>query len=144
MSNTLRPTDRGSVTVWIMGLTVMIGMLGFLVLAIYVPFSERRGLAGAADQAAQAGATALDEDLFRSTGVLQLDPVLARERALQSIENQNLDIDVANSSVDATADEVTVVLEAQVNDSFISIFDQGDGPLIIRVTATGTPREDSP
>jgi hypothetical protein len=137
-------SDRGNVTVWILALTFMIGMLGFLTLVIYVPFGERRELAGAADQAAQAGATALDEDVFRATGESQLDPDVARQRALDSIAQQNVDVIDAESSVVATTTEITVILVSEVDAGLIALFDDDSGPLTVRVTATGTPREDLP
>jgi uncharacterized protein (DUF849 family) len=70
-------------------------------------------LASAADQAAQAGATALDVDVFRTTGVRQLDPGLAERRALDALASQNLDR-ITGVSINATTQQVVVVVEADV------------------------------
>ncbi|MGH9030897.1 MAG: pilus assembly protein TadG-related protein, partial [Acidimicrobiia bacterium] len=48
-------------TVWMLGLCLMLLLLGGISLDLWRAFSERRALASAADAAAIAGASALDE-----------------------------------------------------------------------------------
>ena len=61
-------------------IVLIVLFLGAISFDLWSGFSTRRSYAGAADQAAQAGANALDESLFRSTGERRLDP--ARAEAL--------------------------------------------------------------
>ena len=71
--------DRGSVTVWTLGMVLVVMFLGAISFDLWSGFATRREYAGAADQAAQAGANALDEALFRSTGERKLDPQRAED-----------------------------------------------------------------
>ena len=138
-----KPNDDGAITIWVLGLVMIVGFFGWMSIDLYSAFSERRELASAADQAAQAGATALDADAWRSSGIRQLDPDRAEQLALQNLGQQNLG-PLSNATVTATAEKVTVVLEADVASGLISIFGGGDDPLTVTVTATGTPRQDNP
>ena len=72
--------ERGSMTLWAFGLSLLLFGVGFLALDLWNAFSARSEAAGVADSAAIAGATALDETAWRSGG-LALDPVVAQERA---------------------------------------------------------------
>ena len=81
--------DAGTVTIWTMAMMLGVALLGWLSLSVWAVFAERRDLAAAADQAAQSGATALDIDEFRATGITQLDPdlaELARQAAVRFLD----------------------------------------------------------
>ena len=56
------------------GSTMIVMFVGWIAFTMWNGSNERRQLAAAADQAAQAGATALDPAAFRATGARQLDP----------------------------------------------------------------------
>ncbi len=134
--------DRGSVTVWTLGMTIIVMFVGAISLSLWSGFAERRDLAGAADQAAQAGANALDEAHFRSTGERRLDPQLAEAIAAELLVEEQLD---GLTAVDIRADEQQVVVEltADVDTGLLRIFGDGD-PLVVHVRAVGQPREDNP
>ena len=51
-------------------------------------FSERRALAATADAAARSGASAIDEDRYRTSGEIVLVPDVAEARARASIHRQ--------------------------------------------------------
>ena len=70
--------ERGSVTIWGIGLVAV--LFGFAGLAVdtWRVFTERQALAGLADSAAVAGANGIDEDAFRADGSVVLDPDEAR------------------------------------------------------------------
>lgn len=74
-------SERGSVTIWLLGLCVCLLFLGGLAVDLWRVMNVRRELAGLADAAAIHGATALDETVFRATGAVMLDPVAAQGRA---------------------------------------------------------------
>ena len=82
--------DRGSVTVWTLGMVLVVLFLGAISFDLWSGFATRRDYAGAADQAAQAGANALDETLYRSTGQRKLDPARAEELASANLASQDL------------------------------------------------------
>jgi Flp pilus assembly protein TadG len=65
-----RPTlgarrESGTITLWMLGLCLMLFLLGGISLDLWRAFSERRSLAATADAAAVAGASALDEAAYR-------------------------------------------------------------------------------
>ena len=134
--------DRGSVTVWTLGMVLVVLFLGAISFDLWSGFSTRRQYAGAADQAAQAGANALDETLFRSTGERRLDPQRAKSLALDNLAAQELR-DVTDVAIDASAEQVTVELTATVDVGLLRIFGGGD-PLVVHVRAVGQPREATP
>jgi Flp pilus assembly protein TadG len=135
---TQRGRDSGMITVWTMGMMLVVLFVGWLSIGLWSAFSERRELAAGADQAAQAGATALDVDTFRQTGVRQLDPALAEQRALATLAAQNLGA-VSNVTIQATPERIVVVVESDVALGLLSIID--DEPLHVTVTAVGIARD---
>lgn len=134
--------DRGSVTVWTLGMVLVVLFLGALSFDLWSGFGARRDYAGAADQAAQAGANALDTSLFRSTGERKLDPERAEQLAAENLATHEL-ANVTGVVIDATADEVVVEVTGDVDVGLLRIFGGGD-PLVVHVRAVGQPREDAP
>jgi Flp pilus assembly protein TadG len=135
-------TDRGSVTVWTLGMVLVVLFLGAISFDLWSGFSTRRDYAGAADQAAQAGANALDESLFRSTGERKLDSERAEQLASDNLAAQGL-TNVTDVAIEATADQVVVELVGTVDVGLLRIFGGGD-PLVVHVRAVGQPREATP
>jgi Flp pilus assembly protein TadG len=56
--------EAGTITLWMLGLCLMLFLLGGISLDLWRAFSERRSLAATADAAAVAGASALDEAAY--------------------------------------------------------------------------------
>ena len=138
MNRTSRDED-GTVVLWLLGLCLLLFALGGISLDLWRGFSARRSLASAADAAALAGASAVDEDTYRSAGVVRLDPSLAEARARAHLERQ-LDRSALRAvEVRADGDAVTVVVHGEVGFTLLGVFDPG-GDLPITVTATATPR----
>lgn len=134
--------ERGSITVWTLGMVLVVLFLGAISFDLWSGFSTRREYAGAADQAAQAGANALDEALFRSTGERRLDPQRAKTLAEENLAAQALQ-DVTDIVIEADADQVIVELTATVDVGLLRIFGGGD-PLVVHVRSVGQPREATP
>ena len=80
--------ERGTITLWILGLCLMLFLLGGISLDLWRSFSERRALAATADAAALAGASAIDENRYRQSGDVMLVPTEAEARARASIVDQ--------------------------------------------------------
>lgn len=130
--------DEGSVTLWTLGMVLIVLFLGGLTFDLYAGFTARRTLAAAADSAAQAGANALDVAAYRHDGTRQLDPALAEQLAAQSLAGQGL-TQLTGQTISADTGSVAVTLEADVDLGLLRIFGDGE-PLHVRVTATGAPR----
>jgi Flp pilus assembly protein TadG len=132
-------TQRGSITIWMLGLCVMMLLLGGLSLDLWRAFSERRALASATDAAAVAGASAIDIDAFRDTNTVRLDPQVATERAHASLADQ-LDLD-SLGGVRVRADRNRVVVETRGRVGFTLLNLVGSGSdFEVRVQAVAEPR----
>lgn len=75
-------TERGSVTIWMLGLCVCVLFLGGLSVDLWRVFNERRHLGALADASAIVGAGALDETAWRRDRALRLEPSRAQATAL--------------------------------------------------------------
>jgi Flp pilus assembly protein TadG len=116
----------------------MLFALGGISLDLWRGFSERRSLAATADAAALAGASAIDEARYRTSGVVVLVPALAESRARADIARQ-LDRDALRAvSVHADDEAVTVVVRGEVGFTLLGLLQPG--AFDVRVTATATPR----
>jgi Flp pilus assembly protein TadG len=122
-----------------LGLCLMLFLLGGVSLDLWRAFSERRSLAAAADAAAVAGASALDEAAYRSTGAVRLVPADARRRAQASLADQLDRRALRDARVDATEEEVSVVVGGAVGFSLLQIASPGD-EFAITVRATARPQ----
>jgi Flp pilus assembly protein TadG len=122
----------------VLGICLMLFALGGISLDLWRGFSDRRSLAAAADAAALAGASAVDEAQYRASGAVMLDPALAEARARAHIARQ-LDRDTLRAvSVHADDEAVTVVVHGQVGFTLLGLLQPG--AFDVRVTATATPR----
>jgi len=122
-----------------LGLCLMLFLLGGVSLDLWRAFSERRSLAATADAAAVAGASALDETAYRSTGAVRLVPADARRRAQASLADQLDRRALRDARVDATEEEVSVVVRGTVDFSLLQIASPGD-EFAITVHATARPQ----
>ncbi len=131
--------ESGTITLWLLGLCLLLFALGGISVDLWRGFSARRSLSTAADAAALAGASAIDEDTYRRTGAVQLDPALAESRARTHVAQQ-LDAG-ALDDVDVLADRdaVTVIVRGHLAFTLFGVVDPG-ADLAVRVTATATPR----
>ena len=131
--------SRGTITLWLLGLCLMLFALGGISLDLWRGFSERRSLAATADAAALAGASAIDEAQYRSSGVVVLIPALAESRARAHIARQ-LDRDALRTvSVHADGEAVTVVVHGVVGFTLLGLLQPG--AFDVKVTATAMPRQ---
>jgi hypothetical protein len=125
------------VTIWVLGLSMLLLLFGGLALDYWRGLALQRELAAVADSAAVAGASGIDETIYRSTGDVVLDPDRARTLANAAVlwqEADVLDIDVA-----VTPDLVTVTLTGQVELGLLGVFVDETEPLTVRASATATP-----
>lgn len=113
--------DSGTIVIWILGLCVGLLFLGGFSLDVWRAFTERRVLAGMADGAVVAGATAIDESVWRSTGVIQLDGAMALDRAdVYLTSHPSWDSEIAQTITVGPAG-IEVVLETDVEFTLLRI-----------------------
>lgn len=131
--------DRGTVAVWVLGLCVGLIFLGGLSLDVWRAFTERRVLAGMADAAAVAGATAIDETAWRLSGTAELDEPLAFERALgYLVAHPSWDASITQSITTGPAG-IEVVLGTEVEFTLLRVLIDSGQQFDVSVTAYAVP-----
>jgi Flp pilus assembly protein TadG len=130
--------ERGTITLWVLGLCVLLLPLGGLGLDLGRAFSTRRSLGAAADAAALAGAGALDVDAYRADGSVQLDPTRAEHRARRSVAEQLDDESVRAVRVRVDGDTVTVEVEGAVDLTLLRLL-RGAEPFTVTASSTARP-----
>lgn len=135
--------ERGSITVWLLGLAVLLLFAGGLSLDLWRAVGARQLLANAADAAAIAGSTGIDDARFRATGEVTLDADLAGRRARDSLAHQGGVPLSAPPAIEVQTDPplVAVVLTGQVRLTLLHVLLPNQPPLTIRVRAVSAPRE---
>jgi hypothetical protein len=135
--------QRGSITVWLLGLAVLLLFVGGLSLDLWRAFGARQLLANAADAAAIAGSTGIDTARFRDTGQIVLDPGLSEQRVRDSLAHQG-GVPLAEPplvQVDPDPPRVAVVLTGRVRLTLLHVLLPFQPPLTIQVRAVSVPRE---
>lgn len=127
-------------TLWILGLCVMLLFVGGLAIDLWRAFSERLALTNMADAAAIAGSNAVDTDHFRLTGEIRLDPGLAEQLARDNLDAQADRRALLVANAYATPTEVTVTATGRVDFTLLRIFMDDQHPMTVTVSATGDPR----
>jgi uncharacterized membrane protein len=141
IADRLHDDDRGQIVLWLLGLCVMLLFVGGISLDLWRVFSERRALAGIADAASIAGASGIDEQIFRDENLVVLDPTLAQQRALAAIGAQT-DIGSLRPplGVSATTEEIVVELGGEVPLTLMRVLMPDTPNLSISVRAVSGPR----
>ncbi len=134
-----RGGEGGSITLWMLGLCMVVLFLGGISLDLWRVFTARRDLAGWVDGAAVAGASAIDEDVWRATGAAQLDPAAAQQRACGYLAS-HAEPFPGCGGVRATASVIEVAASRQVQLTLMGILMPGQPPLTIDVAARVEPR----
>ena len=131
--------ESGTITLWLLGVCLLLLALGGISVDLWRGFSSRRSLSNAADAAALAGASAIDEAAYRQRGVVELDPATAEWRARAHLARQ-FDVGALRGvEVDADRTAVTVSVRGELRFTLLAVLDP-DGALPVRVSATATPR----
>ncbi|MDP9493715.1 MAG: pilus assembly protein TadG-related protein [Actinomycetota bacterium] len=133
-------SDRGSITIWMLGLSVLLLLFGGLSIDFWRALALQRELAAVADSAAIAAASGIDEERYRSTGEVILDQSRSEALGVASMTSQELDL---VSFVVATDDNglwVNVVVVDVVELGLLGLFVDQSEPLTVRAEATASPR----
>ena len=103
--------DRGSVTIWVLGLSMLLLVFGGLAVDYWRALALQRELAAVADSAAIAAASGIDEAIYRETGQVVLEPTRSRDLAeaavdWQGVEVVGLDVAVVPASAQRSTESV--------------------------------------
>jgi len=134
-----RYDERGTVTLWVLGLCVSLLFLGGLCVDLWRAVAERRQLSSMADSAATAAANGVDVGALRA-GTLRLDPDRARAIARASLDRDARSVALDAAEVDVDGNRVSVVLRDHVDFSLLGVF-LGGQHFDVEVRATAAPEE---
>ena len=132
--------EKGSVTIWVLGMCLMMLFVGGIAIDLWRAFSERRALAGVVDAAAVAGASGIDTDLYRSSGQVRLDPTRSEALAWHNLRQQEDTRSLVDATVDATPQTVTVTAIGRVDFTLLRVFLSREEPFRVTVRATAEPK----
>ena len=107
VTDTQRAADeRGFTTVWILGITMFVMVLGIAAFDIWHVFTEQRTLAARADAAAAAAAQAVDVDAFSSQTFTNGSPklVLMTDGSPEGLARARLQADMSELKKEEPAD----------------------------------------
>lgn len=139
---TLSHGEAGFLTVWMIGLCILLLGLGGMSLDLWRVFSERQDLVGLTDAAAVAGASGIDQSAARA-GTIRLDPILATTMARASIAGQPDRGALVNSSlsivVSPDGSEITVSAEGRTSLTLLRLL-SGQGAVTFHVTSDAAAR----
>ena len=131
--------ERGQASALLVGV-LLLGLLfvGFAVDGARL-FTARRDLQNVADSAALAGASSIDERVFRRTGGadVRLDPNAARQAVAEVLQASAVPAST-QVDVEVTADRVVVRIARPVHLQFLAL--AGVGPQRIGAHASAAPR----
>jgi len=137
--STSRRSERGTITLWVLGLCIALMFLGGLSLDLWRAVAERRQLSSMVDSAATAAANGVDVEALRA-GTLRRDPVRARAIALASLDEDAHSSALDGVDIAVVGNRVTVTLRDQVRFSLLGIF-MGGGHFDIQVHAAAEATE---
>jgi hypothetical protein len=132
-------SERGSVTLWTLGLSVLLLLFGGLMVDFWRALALQRELAAVAGSAAIAAASGIDEEHYRATGEVLIDS--GRARGLASSYADAEDVSLSALSVVTSDDRSSVTVEAtdHLELGLLGVFVVDEAPLQIRAEATAVP-----
>ena len=135
----MRRDQRGTITLWVLGLTVAVLFLSGLGVDLWHAIAARREVSLMADTAATAGANGLDESALRG-GRLQLNDHRVRALVAAQLAQYPGSARLVGEDVSTDGARVTVVLRERVRFSLLGIFMPGQ-EFTVQASATAEPRE---
>lgn len=134
--------ERGSITLWVLGLSIAVLFLGGISVDLWRVMSDRRELAAVADSSAAAAASAIDVDVWRADGEIVLEPDRAAYLADRVVAQHEVAGELSSPiEVRVAGDTVQVALERTTDLTLLRLLAVGEDPLVVRVvsTARATP-----
>ncbi len=129
--------ERGSITLWVLGLAIAVLFLGGISVDLWRVMSDRRELAAVADSSAAAAASAVDVDLWRADGEIVLEPDRAAYLADRVVAQHGVAGELSSPiEVRVAGDTVQVALERTTDLTLLRLLAVGEDPLVVRVVST--------
>lgn len=132
-------SDRGSVTLWMLGLSLLLLLFGGLVIDFWRALALQRELAAIADSASIAAASGIDEEHYRLTGDVVIEPNRAVTLGADYVGAQDaglLDLAISTAS---DGSSVTVLVVDELELGLMGVFVDQTEPLTVTAEATALP-----
>jgi hypothetical protein len=130
-------SDRGSVTLWTLGLSVLLLLFGGVSVDFWRALALQRELAAVADSMAVAAASGIDEERYRMTGEVVIDARRASRLGSEYAGAQDVDLTGLEVSTDGISVSVRVVAELELG--LMGVFIDQREPLTVSARATAVP-----
>lgn len=132
--------EQGSVTLWMLGLVMLVFGVGAISIDLWNVFAQRRALVAVADAAAVAGASGVDEPYFRETGLVVLNPDRAYARAMQSLQDAPDAAGIEVTDISIVGDEVRVALRSEADLTLLGLLAPNESVVVTgHATARAVP-----
>jgi hypothetical protein len=124
---------------WMLGLSLLLLLFGGLVIDFWRALALQRELAAIADSASVAAASGIDEEHYRLTGVVLIEP--ARAAGLGSAYAMTQDIELIDLVVSTAEDRssVTVLVVDELELGLMGVFVDQTEPLTVTAEARAVP-----
>lgn len=132
-------SDRGSVTLWMLGLSLLLLLFGGLVIDFWRALALQRELAAIADSASVAAASGIDEDHYRLTGEVVIDPERATTLGVDYVAAQDAGLQDIAISTAADGSSVTVLVVDVLELGLMGVFVDQTEPLTVTAEGTALP-----
>jgi hypothetical protein len=125
------------VTLWTLGLSILLLLFGGLSIDFWRALALQRELAAVADSMAVAAASGIDEEHYRLTGEVMIEPGRAANLGSAYVTAQ--DVDLTDLDMNSTDSRVTVRLEAELELGLLGLFVDQSEPMTVSAEATAVP-----
>jgi Flp pilus assembly protein TadG len=132
-------SDRGSVTMWTLGLSVLLLLFGGLAVDFWRALALQRELAAIADSASVAAASGIDEEHYRATGEVLIDAGRASGIGSSYVASQDVTLDDLIVTTASDGLSVSVLVVDRLDLGLIGVFVDQSAPLTVTAEATAVP-----
>jgi Flp pilus assembly protein TadG len=132
-------SDRGSVTLWMLGLSLLLLLFGGLAVDFWRALALQRELAAIADSASVAAASGIDEERYRATGEVVIDAARAASIGSSYVASQDVALDDFVVTTESDGLAVSVLVVDRLDLGLIGVFVDQNAPLTVTAEATAIP-----
>ena len=132
-------SERGSVTLWTLGLSLLLLLFGGVAVDFWRALAMQRELAAIADSASVAAASGIDEVHYRTTGELLIDAARATGIASSYVASQDVALEDLNITTAPDGLSVSVLVVDRLDLGLMGVFVDQQAPLMVTAEATAIP-----
>jgi Flp pilus assembly protein TadG len=132
-------SERGSVTLWTLGLSLLLLLFGGLAVDFWRALALQRELAAIADSASVAAASGIDEERYRATGEVLIDAGRAAGIGSSYVASQYVALDEVIVTTAPDGSSVSVLVVDRLDLGLMGVFVDQTTPLTVTAEATAVP-----